>query len=160
MMNAKPRRRRGAEPESRCQRSADIPVRRSPPPSLRGCLAPAGRTGMSALLVAAHEPAKGRQVLDCASPLALWLWPSAWVESARGLAQSKTLSRPRRLMASKGVQILGVLAFHEPALDRKRSCSSPSCSNAASGSSRTKDKDDAPWRTSAPLRLCAAASLR
>ena len=35
-----------------------------------------------------------REVLDCASPLALWNNPRP-VESARGLAQSKTLSRSR-----------------------------------------------------------------
>jgi hypothetical protein len=35
-----------------------------------------------------------REVLDCASPLALWNNPGP-VESARGLAQSKTLSRSR-----------------------------------------------------------------
>jgi hypothetical protein len=33
-----------------------------------------------------------RQVLECASPLALWM--SYNLESARGLAHSKTLSRP------------------------------------------------------------------
>ena len=61
-----------------------------------------------------HESAKGRQVLECASPLALWLGPSAWVQSARGLAQSKTLSRPRRFTASSRVRILEVLPPDEP----------------------------------------------
>jgi len=45
-----------------------------------------------------HEPPQGRQVLDCASPLALWLGQSGRVESARGLAQSKTLARGRKFM--------------------------------------------------------------
>src|ERR1039458_8616771 len=36
--------------------------------------------------------AKGRQVLDCASPLALSIWP-AIANSTRGLAHSRTLTR-------------------------------------------------------------------
>jgi len=48
-----------------------------------------------------HEPPKSREVLECASPLALWLGPSGRVESARGLAHSKTLARGRWFMGSK-----------------------------------------------------------
>ncbi len=48
-----------------------------------------------------HEAPKVRQVLDCASPLALWLEQSGRVESARGLAQSKTLPGRHWFMGSK-----------------------------------------------------------
>jgi len=61
------------------------------------------------------EPPKGRQVLDCASPLALWLEPAGRIESARGLAQSKTLTRGRRFMAPMRVWTLEVEAPHESA---------------------------------------------
>ncbi len=48
-----------------------------------------------------RERALGRQVLECASPLALWLGESGRLESARGLAHSKTLTRARGFMGSK-----------------------------------------------------------
>ncbi len=51
-----------------------------------------------------YEPPKSREVLECASPLALWLGRSGRVESARGLAHSKTLARGRWFTGGAGVR--------------------------------------------------------
>ena len=70
-----------------------------------------------------HGPPMGREVLECASPLALCLGQSGRFESARGLAQSKTLARGRWFMSSKREHAVeGILT---PALARshgKREC--------------------------------------
>ena len=60
----------------------------------RACL-----TDAAGLSLSMKRP-RVRQVLDCASPLALWIAPAA-PKSARGLAQSKTLTRQRSLRAPR-----------------------------------------------------------
>ena len=47
-----------------------------------------------------QEPPDDRRVLECASPLALWLGSAGRAESARGLAHSKTLARGRGFMGA------------------------------------------------------------
>src|SRR6266536_2875011 len=71
---------------------------------------------------ALHEPEQGRQVLDCASPLALSP-PTHAGKSGRGLPHSTTLSRHAtargRLMASMRSQE-AVEALHEPPFRPRR----------------------------------------
>src|SRR6266536_6409947 len=71
---------------------------------------------------ALHEPEPGRQVLDCASPLALSP-PTHAGKSGRGLPHSTTLSRHAtargRLMASMRSQE-AVEALHEPPFRPRR----------------------------------------
>jgi len=99
------RRRRQRSRQHRRERGV-VPDLRGGPVRLR-----VRSRGCVATRWALHEPSLGRQVLDCASPLALWL-PAGRIESARGLAQSKTLTRGRRFMVPMRVP-RQVEALHE-----------------------------------------------
>ena len=65
---------------------------------------------------ARHEPPKSRQVLECASPPALWLGSAGRAESARGLAHSTTLTRGRTFVESLDLRSANAHCGHEPSI--------------------------------------------